>query len=233
VHWFESGKADPNESEILFFAFLLVYSADRAADLHCWATKVAAERENAEQLREQWTPPPLSGPPGGEHGWAMANGVSALYEPMRRAYEGTQWPRPVLDLIGAAMQLWDGPGQHDDLRWQQLRNHLRTGANKTIGIPAKPKGRAPPRWRTWSIVRVADLVKRRGAEMRQLLKLDIDPEQLPPMRERLAEAEAHAAELEAEVARLREQRDLAQNRYRKAAVRCEREVATRKEAVVQ
>ena len=195
MKWFESGPADANATEILFFAFLLVASSTSAAELDKWATKVIAEQQIAEQHRAAWRAP--------AEGWGTFNKVSKLFEPMRVAYTATTWGDAELNWIGAAMQLWDGPGQFDGLRSSQLRNHLRKD-NVPLGIALKKKDKVP-RWRAWSIVRVAELVKRHAVEMRKILKLDIDPERVPTSHERIAIAEKHD---EAKLAR-REERVIA------------------------
>jgi hypothetical protein len=42
VQWFDPSESEPNESELLFFAFLLCFNADSVSGLQEWAKKVAA-----------------------------------------------------------------------------------------------------------------------------------------------------------------------------------------------
>jgi hypothetical protein len=134
--------------------------------------------------------------------------VSDLFDPMRLAYCDTAWSDAELDWIGKAMQLWDGPGQRDDLRATSFRNHMRKDEKlmpRGVGRDNKTKG--PPRWRTWSIVLVADLIHTRGPELRRQLKLDLVPEKVLAAHERVALAEKHSKELEDELKRVRKERD--------------------------
>ena len=212
---------------MLFFAFLLVLTAKTASDLDFWARRVLSERSEAEQLRAHWQPR------NAEHGgFDERNRVSKLYEPMKIAYLDTSWGDAELNWIGSAMQLWDGPGQRDELRSSQLRNHLRKDDKhvpRGVGKDSKTKG--PPRWRTWSIVRVAELIHKRGADLRRTLKLDVSPEQVLPAHERIALAERRCVELETELKAVRRERDKAQNAYRKASVRNADKTETRRLAV--
>ena len=89
ISWFKSGEADPNPTEILFFALLLVQTADKASDLHKWACDVAAQHDDAVRLQSQWRPPT------GEDGWGMHGRESRLWLRMRHAYQAPQnAPRP-------------------------------------------------------------------------------------------------------------------------------------------
>ena len=69
--------------------------------------------------------------------------------------------------------------------------------------PARPKlagaKRAPPvRWKSPAILQVARLVKRDGAQLRQLLRMDAPREEVPTVRAQLAEARAQTEQAEAE-----------------------------------
>ena len=50
------GEKDPNEDEILLCQLLLAEPHDSVAALHKWAADVRAQRADAEQLKESWTP---------------------------------------------------------------------------------------------------------------------------------------------------------------------------------
>ena len=128
------------------------------------------------------------------------------------------------------MQLWEGPGQHDNLRSSQLRNHLRKGKQEPSSLAADGKS-SVPRWRTWRIIDVAQLVNEHGVAMRRALKLDVSPDAVLPAHERIAQAEARAVELETELVQVRVARDKAQNAFRKAAERNRSVVEVRAKAV--
>ena len=83
MHWFESGNAEPNEVEILFFALLLVATTTTAKELDSWARKVLLEKPEAEDRRAAWKPRERA------DGWTLHNRVSTLFQPMERAYRGT------------------------------------------------------------------------------------------------------------------------------------------------
>ena len=160
--WFEPGSAEPNESEILFFALVTVASkVDTAKRLHEWAVRVHRLAAQAEEQRAAWKPP-------GEElgGWRSRNGVSEVFSYLEQAIRNTPFADAELDCMGAVMQLWDGPGQRDNLRSVQLRTHL--GKKDAPLLCARVKGQksaSPPRWRSWHVVRVATLIKDSGSEM--------------------------------------------------------------------
>ena len=204
VHWFETKEADANITEILFFAFLVVANADNVAELNVWAKKVADDYNRATELKLAWKP--LST-------WPVVNKSSTLFQPMHDAYNNPRvpWSDDKLDEIGVAMQYWRGDGQFDNLRKTQLRNHL---SRPPPGIRLSKKTSlkdAPPRWKSWQIVKVAALISSSGVEMRKLLKLDIEPEEAVPLQQRLDEAMDFcsyvAGELEEKEAELRRAKD--------------------------
>ena len=227
IQWFATAEADANEQEVLFYAFLLIWTAKHAGDLDFWARRVLHERVEAETLKNKWRPRTAA-----QGGFSETNRVSDLFDPMRLAYCDNAWSDAELDWIGKAMQLWDGPGQRDDLRATSFRNHMRKDEKlmpRGVGRDNKTKG--PPRWRTWSIVLVADLIHTRGPELRRQLKLDLVPEKVLPAHERVALAEKHSKELEDELKRVRKERDKAQNAYRKASIRNENKTQEKRSAV--
>ena len=99
VVWFLPGQADANDTEVLFFAYLLVANAETVEGLNNWAKRVVAEKAEAYEHKATWKPK------AGEGGWSMHNKVSMLYEPMRQAYTQVAWPAELLDAIGVAMQV--------------------------------------------------------------------------------------------------------------------------------
>ena len=57
VSWFESGEAEANAHEMLFFALLLISHAETFAALDEWAKKVLQEKTRAEEATVQWKAP--------------------------------------------------------------------------------------------------------------------------------------------------------------------------------
>ena len=111
--WHAPPKAEPNETEILFFGFLLVTGPKNAKDLHKWAAGVRSERREALELQSEWRP---------AASWGTANGESLLFEPLREAYK-SQWPGDALEAIARAIEQWPGGGQLDGLDRRHLSNH--------------------------------------------------------------------------------------------------------------
>ena len=77
VRWFEPGEADANNTEILFYSFVLVAANVRdVTSLEKWADAVRAQRERAEQQRAAWKPLEH-----GEHGFGLKNSISPTRRP--------------------------------------------------------------------------------------------------------------------------------------------------------
>ena len=83
------------------------------------------------------------------------------------------------------------------LRSYVFRKYLAPSGNP------KKKNDGPPRWRSWSIVRIAAIVLKHGSALRKALRLDgMAPEHVPTVRERAIAAEACVSELASENASL-------------------------------
>ena len=54
IVWFSPGRADPNQTEVLFFAFLLVAAAETVSELNHWAQRVVKEKTDAKRLTSAW-----------------------------------------------------------------------------------------------------------------------------------------------------------------------------------
>ena len=171
--------------EILFWSLLLVRNAERVGELDKWAREVHSEYKAATEQTVSWKPP--------EH-FGTYKCVSAIYKPMIDAM-GVSWRQSDLAAIGTAMRAatWH-PGQHDELDWQRLRDHVNS---KTIlGVkPPSSKRAGPPRWRTWSIVLVAETIRRHRKTLGDLLGLDVEMENVPIAAEVIAKRDATIAEL--------------------------------------
>ena len=50
IQWFATAEADANEQEVLFYAFLLIWTAKHASDLDFWARRVLHERVETSAL---------------------------------------------------------------------------------------------------------------------------------------------------------------------------------------
>lgn len=226
--WFEPGLADPNMTEILFFGFLLAqHSGLSAGDLRRWATQVVADRPRAQELGAAWKPLTEN---DGENGFAKEGPRSELWEPVKKALVEHSWSKPELGKIADAMSTWNGEGCYGGLNHEHLYQYFNKSKPK-LGLRPNKKDPAPPRWRTWSIVLVADLVKRHLTEMRRVLNLDAPEDEIVTPLERTQRAEVESERLTVENARLREERDKAQNAYRKASNRNADSAKARRKAV--
>lgn len=112
--WIEPGESEPNDSEVLFEALLLADAhRGRAQELHIWAHRVLDDAERAEAEGPAWKPP---------QSWGFSNNMNKLWLPLHEVYVQKEWPAPLLEKIGLAMQGWQGRGQHDGLLpifWRQ------------------------------------------------------------------------------------------------------------------
>ena len=165
--WFDKEPSEPNATEILFFAILLVAAPENHAILADWPALVCNEAATALEQQSRWKP---------NESWGMLPcKISKLFEPLKVAYERS-WQDAELDCIGAALQAVNLPGSMDNLRMTQLRNHLSHGPGKGSDLkgtkhdPKQSVRDAPPRWRTYSIVRVAALLKQHCAAIKRALK---------------------------------------------------------------
>jgi hypothetical protein len=123
--------------------------------------------------------------------------VSGIFAPMVDVMNHT-WSETELNAVSVAMRAADWhPGQHDDMDVDRLRYHLKS---QPRGVkPPKAKRAGPPRtprWRTWSIVLIADTLKHHRIALRKLLGLDVPMEEVPTMLERALAAEARVEEVE-------------------------------------
>jgi hypothetical protein len=197
VSWFSYGEEHANDTEVLFLAFLVVYRRSSVWDLDKWCQGVLHDRARAAELQQHWKPLTRH---ESDHGWHRSKKMfSSLFDLIHVAYVETSWRDVELDAIGMAMQLWDGPGQHDELRHGRLRKHLQ---HKPLGARVTKKDAPPPRYRTWAAVRVAALISERGVELRAALRLDEQQQAAAekPLHERLREAEALSEALKAKLA---------------------------------
>ena len=119
------------------------------------------------------------------------------------------------------MQQWRGPGSCscDGLRRDNLRDYLQTKPpgvrrNKKTSIKA-----APPRWRTWVIVKVAAIIFDRGEEMENLLAFGTEADFILSTSERVDMLEKRNAQLEAQLSDTNRQLGRSKDAHRKAARR--------------
>ena len=183
VHWFDTNDQDANAHEVLFFALLIVSCAASVASLNEWAKKVLLEKSAAETGGAAWKAP--------TEGWGKIGKLSKLFAPLDDAYLNTSWSDYDLDTIGAAMRFWDGAGRHDKITHVQLRTHLSLGRDKKLRAARRDKKtEGALRWRSWTIVRVAELVYgRSGVALRKALKMDgMEPADVPTYAPRLPAA---------------------------------------------
>ena len=145
--------AHANAAEKLLAAFLMLDHASSYEDLRKWASDAVKELSVAEELKEDWQP--------ASH-WGMANTrVSRIYKPVDDAFRAT-WTHPRLEVIVTAMQQWEGTGALSALRPHHLKYYLRHKPPRALSSShSKKNGKGvPPRWRAWTVVHVADLIRR-------------------------------------------------------------------------
>ena len=225
--WFDPKPSDPNEMEVLLYALLLCWhavSCQGVADLQSWAKKVSSYVDEAEMLTVQWTPP--------EKVWPVNNSISSMYDPMHAAFSNV-CNIDDLGTIAAAMRLWDGPGRCDELDGKMLSNYRLKGY-RAVSKNRKKPNEGPPRWRSWVIVYVAELIHRHGRALRRALKLDdMEVDEVPTAHERALTAEARVAELELDLEALGAQLKKAEEAKRKAAERGKLAMQRKREAVAK
>ena len=215
IHWFERGEADLNNVEKLLCCFLVVSKGfDKVSEMKAWAQRARRDLPRAEEIKSQWKPPE-----SGELGWGVTGKISNIFLPLKRVFDEVQWESAELDAIGIAIQSWNGDEQFDHLRASHLRDYVKT---QPIGIRKSKKEsvkQAAPRWRTWSVVTIADLIHRRGDDMRRLLQLDEEPEFILTSAERIEMLEKRNAQLERQLKDAQIGVARAQDGQRKAAKR--------------
>ena len=184
--------------EVLLSTLLLLSAGNSVASLKEWARKVRNDSKRAHELGGSWKP--LT---HGADEFGMTNGSSLLYEPLKAAYTGTRWQEPLLDEIGIVLQLWDGPGSFDGkISGKDVSNYISRTKKELLAAKVKSKDRPPPRWKSWTVVLVAELVYKHAVALRGLLRLDVLPDVVPTKEERLVEAAARINELEAQLAKV-------------------------------
>ena len=159
--WLASGEEEPDDSFVLFECLLLAASPLSLSELKEWARHVLADRERAEELGTAWRPLSIE-----QGGWATTNGVSVLFSPLAYVFREMLWTDELLGRIGEAMQMWNGLGQFDDLDAGALKR-----ARYALGARINPKKKgSTPRWRTHSVMKVAEVVRKHIAELRGMLR---------------------------------------------------------------
>ena len=156
--------------------------------------------------------------PDEDGGWGMKNSISTLFGPVQLAVSSS-WEGAELDAIGIAIQQWSGDERFDGLRETQLRDWLSKtppGFRRSRKLSAKD---APPRWRTWAIVEVADLIHTHGDQMASMLRLGEEPEFVLTGAERIAMLEKRNVQLEQQLAAAGKATKCAQDGQRQAAKR--------------
>ena len=194
--------------EVLFWSLLLVRNAASYGALDKWAKDAHVEYAAAVEAAEQWKPPDRFG---------KYQQVSAIFQPMVDAMN-VSWGQQDLTAIGTAMRAatWHD-GQHDDLDSRRLNDHIN---GKRRGVrPPSSKREGPPRWRTWSIVLVADTIKKHRKALVALLGLDVEMEAVPTAAAVIAARDAIIVERDATIAEVKEELRKEKDKLRKAAAR--------------
>ena len=221
VEWYDPGNSEPNEHEILFFAFLLCMDAGNVADLQAWAKKVASYSIDVELQGVQWLPPVAD--------WPLHNKTSTLFARMESAFHNVR-DAVRLGVIATAMCFWDGEGRHDDLDSSHLSNYFKRKL-RALSRNRKKSNEGPKRWRSYSIVYVAELIHRHGVALRKALRLDgMEVDAVPTAHERALAAEARVGELELDLDVLGRELKKAKDAKRKAAERKAAQLEQRRDA---
>lgn len=215
INFCEPGQADAGNREVMLWSLMLCITHDgRVKDLNKWASAAVMEYEAATTQMNSWKPSDEIWPKNRK--WQ----VSEIFVPLVIAHKDFAWPVETVDSIALAMQAWRGDGQVDNMTGITLRNYISTPPR---GIRKRDP---PPRYRTWSVVRVARLLLDHGPELRRLLKLDRDCEEAKPLievaaerAERIEELEEEKAALEARTKELEKAARKLQDAWRKAAGR--------------
>ena len=211
--WLASGEEEPDDSFVLFECFLLAAGPLSLSELKEWARHVLADRERAEQLGTAWRPLSIE-----QGGWATTNGVSVLFSPLAYVFREMLWTDELLGRIGEAMQMWNGQGQFDDLDAGALKR-----ARYALGARINPKKKGnTPRWRTHSVMKVAEVVRKHITELRGMLR-DGPSEEVLPSYELIAKLKAELEQVERERDQAELERDRANDRWRKAKERREKQ----------
>ena len=162
VRWFGRAPGPANATEEMFFALLVLqYSSMSVEQLNSWASEILEHETAYRQQGAAWTLPAA---------WKPARGRDhPLVKVLVEAYRRDGKTEDELDSIGTAIQALPctDPGQFENLTADRLRQHFRWADE---GKVAKA-GTASSRLRR-AIVPVAGLVKRKGVELRKLLRLD-------------------------------------------------------------
>ena len=209
ISWSPPGELHANKHEILFWSFLLVRNASSYGALDKWAKEAHSEYSAATILTSAWKP--------SERHFGTYMQVSAIFAPMVDVMK-ISWGLDDLATIGTAMRAatWH-PGQHDELDARRLSDHI-NGERRGVR-PPKSKRQGPQRWRTWSIVLVADVIKRHRKTLQALLGLDKEMEEVPTAADVIAARDATIVELRDDKAELLEELRKEKDKLRKAAAR--------------
>ena len=178
-------------SEVLLWAFMLcVTHVGAVKKLETWAKSAILAAPEAEAHTAAWVPSEEKWPKGQYQ-------VSSIFDPLMHAYQRVAWPEPALDAIGLAMQAWRSDGFVNGLTGQLLKHYI---AKPPLGPRRQGSKRdPPPRYRSWAIVRVAQLLLSHGAALRRLLQLDADAEEAQPSDVVIARLSQRVETLEAQL----------------------------------
>ena len=187
--WFSRVGSTANTTEMLFFAFLVVYNSTGAVQaLKSWAKSVL-EHEAAFRatgvIPVEWKP--------------KGNVVPAVYSVICDAYKSVRGETELM-AIADAIHKWDGPGKVDFLDVGRLRSHFRFSEGDN------GKKKPPVRWKSPNVLfTVARLIKEQRGELGRLLVDETPREDLPSFHEtaeRVAELEGKLEETKAENERM-------------------------------
>ena len=195
TNWFDHKPGKANDTEMLFFALLVIAAAPRVDELDAWADNVLSQSHSTAVPTE----------------WVISKKVNVppIYRRVEAAYKACK-PNALLDKIGAILQVApDAGGKVEGLRAPQLKHHF----------TSKQKD-AQKRWKTPAALKViATLVKRRGVALRRLIHDDTPLEEWQTPREEIEQLQQQKATAESQLREKTLTLALVTDKHRQAAKR--------------
>ena len=127
------------------------------------------------------------------------------------------WDESILAAIATAMRAatWHD-GQDDHMDSQRIKDYFKS---KPLSVGPDKKTKGSPRWRSWSMVLVAETVHNHGVALRKLLSLDKEMEVVPTAAAVIAARDATIAERDATITEVKDELRKEKDKLRKAAER--------------
>lgn len=125
--WFDWTPGPANDTEMLFYALLVLHAGEPIATLEDWAKRVLSEQPRYLELGDDWRPPMTTE-------WTTKGKlIASNFKPMYDAYNKT-WPNAELEQIGVVIQ---GQRVCDGRCGELMPDHLRQQLNRKKGAPPR------------------------------------------------------------------------------------------------